>query len=114
MITFGTRNAGAYTPLFGTITAANGVVGPVTFPGAVGDMTCLPLSWKSSNGSVPTLQWFRAQMNEWRDLYRADGSINGLRLYNDGLVYVPCGIPFQMICHSADFVAGGTITIEIG
>lgn len=110
MIIHGNTLGGDFTPVVGTISAGDGTLA-FNVPGDIGAIAYLALSWTSTNASVPTLQWY--MRGGWVDLYRVDGSINGQPLPKNGLLMVRCDKNYRLICHSADFVSTGVISVEV-
>ena len=95
----------------GTISAAEGVIGPVTIPGQSGDATILSWSWAQTGGpSKITLERSFNGGTTWVAYIKSDGSINGATLYAHGDIAAKCGFMYRFKVPTADFVAGTSLT----
>lgn len=95
----------------GTISEANGVIGPVTIPGVAGDVTVLSWQWAQTGGpSVLTLERSLDGGTTWVAYLKSDGSVNGVVLYGQGDLVVKAGHQYRLKIPTADFVSTTSIT----
>lgn len=95
----------------GTIIEADGIIGPVSIPGASGDATILSWSWSQSGGpSKVTLERSLDGGTTWVSYIKSDGSLNGETLYGQGDIVAKSGFSYRLKVLTADFVAGTTVT----
>ena len=95
----------------GTISAAEGVIGPITIPGQSGDATFLSWSWAQTGGpSKITLERSFNGGTTWVAYIKSDGSINGETLYGQGDLVAKSGFAYRLKVTAADFVSGTVVT----